>query len=164
MTNGRPRDWAVVAALLAALVGGAVAAKHILLSGAATTALARSESGVLVDINRQRAARGLAPLKLDPKLRNVARKWSDTMIRTGNFTHGSWDTRIYAAVGRRSIIAEDLGLTSPGVTGVVQAWMNSPPHRRNILLKNARRVGVGVAIGSYKGHSNTAMITADFSS
>lgn len=153
-----------MAALLLAVVGGGTAAKDILFSGAAETALARSESGVLVDLNRQRAARGLAPLKLDPALRNVARKWSDAMLRSGNFTHGNWDHRIESAVGTRNLIAEDLGLTSPGVTGVVKAWMNSPPHRRNILLKDARRVGVGVALGTYKGQPNTALITADFSS
>lgn len=165
MNDRRPRkrDWAVVGALLAALVGGSLASKHIFFSGAAETATARAESGVIVDINRQRAARGLAPLKLDPKLRNVARSWSATMLRTGNFTHGNWDHRIESAVGRRNLIAEDLGVTSPGVTGVVHAWMNSPPHRMNILLKDAHRVGVGVAVGEYKGHSNTAMITADFS-
>lgn len=167
MNASRPqgrKDWVVVAAMLAALAGGTVAAKHILLSGAAETATARAEAGVLVDINRQRIARGLPPLKLDPKLRGVARSWSTRMIVTGNFAHGDWDKRIYAAVGRRNLIAEDLGVTSPGVNGVVQAWMNSPPHRKNILLRDARRVGVGVSLGTYKGHSNTAMITADFSS
>lgn len=158
------KDWIVVAAMLVAVAGGSIAAKELLTSGAAETALARSETGVLVDINRQRAARGLAPLKLDPKLRNVARSWSTRMLVTGNFSHGNWDHRIESAVGTRNLIAEDLGLTSPGVTGVVHAWMNSPPHRMNILLKDAHRVGVGVAVGTYKGQPNTALITADFSS
>lgn len=159
-----PRDWVVAAALVTAVIGGGIAGKDILFSGAATTALARSEAGVLVDINRQRAARGLAPLRLDPKLRSVARSWSATMLARGDFNHRAWDKRIYAAVGRRNLIAEDLGMTSPGVTGVVQAWMKSPPHKMNILLKDARRIGVGVAVGSYRGQPNTALITADFSS
>jgi uncharacterized protein YkwD len=42
--------------------------------------------------------------------------------------------------------------------------MRSPPHKFNILLPDARRVGVGVAVGTYKGQPNTALITADFSS
>lgn len=162
--NKKPGNKVVVAALLTAVIGGSIAAKTILFSGAAETAVARAESGVIVDINKQRAARGLRPLQLDPKLRDVARDWSSRMLRTGNFSHGAWDRRLYFAVGRRSLIAEDLGLTSPGVTGVVQAWMRSPPHRKNILLKDATRVGVGVAVGTYKGQPNTALITADFSS
>lgn len=119
----------------------------------------------MLGINRQRAARGLPPLRLDPKLTNVARDWSTKMLRSGTFEHGRFDERLYSAVGRRSLIAEDLGLTpSAEATGVVRQWMNSPPHKMNILLPDARRLGIGIAVGTWHGQPHTALITADFSS
>lgn len=158
------RDWFIVVALLIAVFGGAYAARHLLFSGAAVNRYARTENQVLLKINEQRAEHGLHPLHYDPKLANTARDHSFDMLRRGYFAHGTWDTRLYDAVGRRDLIAEDLGVTSPGVTGVVKAWMNSPPHRKNILLKDANRLGVGVAVGTWHGQPNTALITADFSS
>ena len=44
-----------------------------------------------------------------------------------------------------------------------EAWMKSPGHRKNILEKNFREVGVGVAIGdSKKKTGKQTMYTADF--
>lgn len=160
----QPKNWGIALALVIAVVGGSVAAKDILFSGAASNAAARSERQVLDKINQQRMAQGLKPLRYDSQLAAVARKHSEDMLKKGYFSHGDFENRLYSAVGRRSLIAEDIGLTSPGVTGVVRAWMNSPPHRKNILLKDARRMGIGVALGEYQGQSNTAMVTADFSS
>lgn len=159
-----PGNGVVVVAMLAALVGGGVAAKTILFSGAAVSATARAESNVLININKQRAAHGLPPLQYDSKLANIARSWSMRMLLTGNFTHGDFEHRLYAAVGRRHLIAENIALGSASKPTTVYDWMHSPPHRSNILLSDAKRLGVGVAVGSYQGQPGTALITADFSS
>ena len=51
------------------------------------------------------------------------------------------------AVGYRSCLtAENLGLGHVNGTAVVQGWMNSPGHRQNILLKDLREYGLGVAM------------------
>lgn len=34
---------------------------------------------------------------------------------------------------------------------MVENWMQSPDHRKNILNKNFERIGIGVAIGTYNG-------------
>jgi uncharacterized protein YkwD len=41
-------------------------------------------------------------------------------------------------------------------------WMNSAPHKANILDRDFREVGVGVRTGTYKGIPGTAMYTVDF--
>ena len=46
----------------------------------------------------------------------------------------------------------------------MRLWMNSPPHRRIILMPTLHRVGLGVALGSFKGNNGAVMATADFSS
>jgi uncharacterized protein YkwD len=47
---------------------------------------------------------------------------------------------------------------------MVQTWMQSPEHRSVILTPDLRRVGLGVATGTYKGQDSVSMATADFSS
>ena len=40
---------------------------------------------------------------------------------------------------------------------LVQGWMNSPVHRKNILDREARRIGVGVAIQEEKMAKSTEL-------
>lgn len=35
----------------------------------------------------------------------------------------------------------------PGPAAVMRGWMDSPGHRRNILLRGAEDVGIGMAVG-----------------
>ena len=35
--------------------------------------------------------------------------------------------------------------------GIVAAWMNSPPHRQNILNSRFREIGIGVVVGAPGG-------------
>ncbi len=46
--------------------------------------------------------------------------------------------------------------------GLVKLWMNSPAHRKIILTRSLKRVGLGVAIGTFDGSPGAAMATADF--
>jgi hypothetical protein len=46
---------------------------------------------------------------------------------------------------------------------IVQAWMNSPPHRENILDRTFRDIGLGVAVGvPQQGAGDGATYTTDF--
>jgi uncharacterized protein YkwD len=47
--------------------------------------------------------------------------------------------------------------------GLVDSWMHSPDHRRVILTPELRRVGIGIATGTFLGGGNTTVATADFS-
>ena len=40
--------------------------------------------------------------------------------------------------------------------------MNSPAHRHIILMRELRRIGLGVAVGKFDGSPDAAMATADF--
>ena len=41
-------------------------------------------------------------------------------------------------------------------------WMNSAPHRANVLSPGWDEVGIGVAAGSFQGYGNGATYTVDF--
>jgi uncharacterized protein YkwD len=128
------------------------------------------EAQVVVLFNQQRASHGLAPLKVDARLGQAAQAHSTDMLRHGYFAHGdahgTWDARIRRYV-KRSLVGEILSFGSgEDATPVrmVQSWMQSPEHRSIILTPDLRRVGLGVATGTYKGQESVSLATADFSS
>jgi uncharacterized protein YkwD len=128
------------------------------------------EAQVVVLFNQRRASRGLAPLKVDARLAQAAEAHSADMLRHGYFAHddarGTWDARIRRYV-KRSEVGEILSFGSGEYAtpaGMVQTWMQSPEHRTIILTPEFRRVGLGVATGTYKGQDSVSMATADFSS
>lgn len=135
------------------------------------------ESGVLVEINSIRREHGLAALRLSPKLSAAARQHSVEMATRGYFSHnsangGTFDKRIiryYSSAGRRFwSVGENLLWSSPNVdaAGALRMWMNSPPHRENLLTARWREIGLSAvhvpsAPGAYGGREVT-IVTADF--
>ncbi|MDX6541215.1 MAG: hypothetical protein QOI71_2825 [Gaiellales bacterium] len=135
--------------------------------------LARSralEAPVVALFNQHRAALGLPPLTADPKLAEVAAAHSADMLQRGYFAHddahGTWDARIRRAV-TRSEVGEILSFGSGEYAtpaGMVKSWMQSREHRGIILTADLRRVGLGVATGTFEGQDAVSLATADFSS
>ena len=115
--------------------------------------------------NRARAPYGLPRLRMTRGLNRVAGSHSRDLAVHGMFSHSSSDGTSFADRIRRvtgaSFVGENLIEMTGRMTagGVVQAWMNSPPHRADILMRGFRRVGVGIARSG-----GMAVVTADFTS
>jgi uncharacterized protein YkwD len=120
----------------------------------------------LVDaINRVRTARGVPPLRIGVKLQQAARSHSRAMARSGAFTHGNWYQRLRNFGVRSPMAGENIawGIGSDGTaSGIVAAWLASPPHRATMLARGFRRVGVGIAVGTMDGYAGARIATADF--
>lgn len=106
------------------------------------------ESRVIELTNAERKKAGLPALQADTKLSNVAREKSRDMQQKGYFSHTS------PTYGSPFDMMRDFGITyqSAGENiakgqrtpeEVVQAWMNSEGHRKNILSGNYSHIGVG---------------------
>jgi uncharacterized protein YkwD len=118
------------------------------------------EQRVIEIVNQTRAGAGLAPVAANPLLATSARRYASYMASASFFGHNGPDgstlvTRDEAAgYGGWLFLGENLagGQTTP--EQVVDAWMNSPSHRENILSSNARELGVGYVYqpGSTYGH------------
>ena len=136
------------------------------------------EAGVVREVNRIRAARGLAPLRAAPSLRSAARSHSQAMLSHGFFSHESPDgtafseriRRYYTNAGYvRWSVGEAL-MASPDrsvdAAAVVSAWLDSPPHRAIILSATWRDAGIGVLYAPSApatfGGSEAIVVTADF--
>ncbi len=100
----------------------------------------------LVNIERQKA--GLQPLKLDTELSKVARLKSEDMKKKGYFSHTSptygspFDMLKQFNITYKTA-GENIAKGQKTAERVVDAWMNSEGHRRNILSKSFTHIGVG---------------------
>ena len=126
-------------------------------SGAAT--LGPGELAVVRLINAYRARKGLPPLLVGPALSRAAQAHSVDMLRRGYFDHGDFVTRLERFGVRAPYVGENLAEGSGPLTPamIVRMWIQSPPHRENLLDRSFRRIGVGLA------GSSTRLATADFS-
>lgn len=107
-------------------------------------------------VNADRAEHGLAPLEPDGALGNAAQVHAEDMVERDYFAHtspegGTVMDRYMAAGGSRAVaVAENIGSCGPCppedvVRNLEQGWMNSPPHRANILDPGLERFGFGAA-------------------
>lgn len=114
-----------------------------------------SEGEVVRLVNEIRASHGLKPLTQDWQLSRVARYKSQDMKDLGYFSHtsptyGSPFNMMKSFGITYRTAGENIakGYSSP--KAVVDAWMNSPGHRANILNSSYTHIGVGyVASGNY---------------
>jgi Cysteine-rich secretory protein family/IPT/TIG domain len=120
----------------------------------AALSLARAGAEEMADqvlqlVNEQRAANGLAPLVRNEALDRAALSHSQDMA-AGNFmshfgSDGSNPTqRIGAAGYTGSTWGENVAAWYPSAQAVMNAWMNSPGHRANILNPNFKEIGIAV--------------------
>jgi uncharacterized protein YkwD len=109
------------------------------------TSFDQLRAAVVCLINKQRTARGLPALHHSLKLDHSAQGWTNAMVNRSFFSHGAnFAARITAVGFVWSIAGENIatGFLSP--SDVVQAWMHSPEHCRNILSPAYAFVGTGV--------------------
>jgi uncharacterized protein YkwD len=133
-------------------------------SASSQVALTWRDRLVLEEMNRIRAAHGLAPLRIDPTLQRAALAHSKDMAAKGYFSHGDFASRLRRHGVRAARVAENIAWASGRnrARRVVRMWMNSPPHRANVLRPGFRRVGVAGVVGSIFGRRGAMVVTADF--
>ncbi|MDB0438373.1 sporulation protein [Clostridioides difficile] len=101
-------------------------------------------------VNVERSKAGLNPLTLDADVSNVATKKSQDMIDNNYFAHNSptygspFDMLKKFGISYKTA-GENIAMGQKTPKEVVNAWMNSEGHRKNILNPNYSKIGVGVA-------------------
>lgn len=115
------------------------------------------EQEVIRLTNQERAKQGLPALKSDWQLSRVARYKSRDMRDQGYFAHNSptygspFEMMKSFNISYRKA-AENIAAGQRTPQEVVQAWMDSPGHRKNILDKDLTYIGVGYAEGGSYGY------------
>lgn len=115
-------------------------------------ALQTSEQEVVNLVNQQRAAVGLPPLRVDPLLVQAARNHSINMARQNQGSHvldGKGPGQRLNEVGYRGRFwGENIAWGARTPQQAMTLWMQSPPHRANILNQYYDEIGVGVAFSA----------------
>jgi uncharacterized protein YkwD len=172
--KGRVATCAVGAVLLCLL---AIPVANSASSRARVTSVSGLDSQVVREVNRVRAQHALKPLVRSSSLTRAAANHSRSMATDGYFAHESANGSVfwqriksyYSASGHRYwAVGENLVWASPSLTAkrAVEMWMNSPPHRANLLSAKWREIGLSAvyssdAPGSYQDQAAT-IVTADF--
>jgi len=117
------------------------------------SALTTLEDQVIELVNKERTSRGLQPLKKNWEVCRVARYKSQDMINKGYFSHtsptyGSPFNMMENFGIRFSAAGENIAYGQKTPQEVMNAWMNSPGHRANILSAAYTPIGVGAATAS----------------
>ncbi|MGX5816816.1 CAP domain-containing protein [Chitinophaga lutea] len=105
---------------------------------------------ILFYVNKFRKSKGKGPLQLNETINAEARSHSKAMAsgRTG-FGHDGFEQRIddiSKKLGRVSGAAENVAYGNLGAEAVVDGWIKSPGHRRN-MLGDFNLIGIGTARG-----------------
>jgi len=113
------------------------------------TDLARRVAAVVEAHSRERKKAGLLPVKANSKLEGAAQAHARDMAAHEKMDHkgsdGSTPFRRMEKQGYRYRRAgENIAYGQPDAEGVMKVWMNSPPHKKNIL-GGFSQMGVGYA-------------------
>ncbi|MGH2898426.1 MAG: CAP domain-containing protein [Solirubrobacteraceae bacterium] len=126
------------------------------------TNIDRVETATLCLLNDERRRRGRARLTSESQLTKAAQRFSASMVRHGFFDHVSpsgstlnsrvrGGTRYLRGPVRRWSLGENIAWGSGELATareIVDSWMHSSGHRRNILDRRFRHIGIGVVTGA----------------
>lgn len=129
------------------------------------------DSRIIALTNDERVAHGLSKLSENEALDVIAASRSQDMVKRGYFDHfdptgpvdaqGRHAAAVQELLSRNDVTYAEVGENLVGNTGlpldartprqVVQAWMNHPEHRANILHASYTMIGVGLAAENQAG-------------
>jgi uncharacterized protein YkwD len=94
---------------------------------------------------------GLGPLGQDARLMSAASSKANDIITCNDFSHTAcgrtFDYWIFNSGWTGNCWGENIAYGYPTVHDTFVAWMNSPPHRENILNGNYTDIGLGLQSG-----------------
>lgn len=111
---------------------------------------------VLELTNKERAKRDMNPLEWDNSLARLAENHCNDMINRGFFAHNNPDGETpFDRMKKAGILywmaGENIAAGQYSPEAVIESWMNSAGHRKNILNPDFKSLGVGVVRGGHYG-------------
>jgi uncharacterized protein YkwD len=121
---------------------------------------ARAEAAAFCLVNKRRARRGIRSLKRNSALYSAAEGHAADMVQSNYFSHeskggsapaGRAGAAGYGAKPKGAQVGENIAwgsgtLSTPAA--IVQAWMNSTGHRKNMLRRSFREAGLAISPGT----------------
>lgn len=113
--------------------------------------------------NSARANDNLKALSENLLLKEAAQKKANDMAKRGYFSHTGPDGKLpwqwLDLVGYNySYAGENLAVNFTDTKELVDGWLASPAHRKNILRSNFTDIGIGMATGTYEGRETIFVV------
>jgi uncharacterized protein YkwD len=174
MPRSRKTIWAIATVAAWMLTAGSSAlASSCPNTNVQVTGLGQSamEGSIACLVNEERAAEGLRPVQPNVALRQAALSHSNEMVEQGYFEHTSpagltFVDRIVATGYTRGARLWEVGENLVWGTGplstpqsLVRSWMNSPPHRDNLLRAGFREIGIAAVTGTPESRRDATGVT-----
>jgi uncharacterized protein YkwD len=126
-----------------------------------------AEAQVLQLTNNERAKKGCGPLRTNSALTKAADLHATDMVVHHYFDHNSQDgrspfDRMKAAGFTGGAMAENIAVGYQSAAAVVEGWMNSEGHRKNILNCDYTMIGIGYDPGRVKSEWGNGSWVQDF--
>ena len=96
-------------------------------------------------ISGYRVNNGLTPVSIDPELMKLAQAQADAMASRDKLDHNvvrGFNERLKAQGYRARAAAENISAGYHTLAEAFSGWRDSPPHRANMLLAGATRMGI----------------------
>ena len=125
-------------------------------------------------LNKERDERGMRALRAEGRQQRAAASHNRTMLRKNCFSHqcagerdlvGRFEAAGYLPCSCSWSVGENIAWGSGSSSSprqIVGAWMNSAPHRSNILNRRFEHIGVAVGRGAPGAGRQAATYTTDF--
>ena len=118
---------------------------------------------IIVLTNDKRAELGLSALTFNSSLSQAASAKASHMLEEDYWAHNSPSGRtpwnfISNADYKYLFAGENLARDFGDASSAVEAWMNSPSHRSNLLDSNFEEIGVAVTYGSLTGREGSLVV------
>jgi uncharacterized protein YkwD len=129
----------------------------------AGNALLGQESAIITQTNAIRAEAGLPALTFEARLARSAAAKANDMATKGYFDHGNPDGyRMSYWINNTgytyTLAGENLAKGFSSVTRLMNAWVASPSHYKNLVEPQFTDIGIGMAEGWYDGQSTLFVV------
>lgn len=118
---------------------------------------------VLAATNAYRVKNNLSPLTLNSSLTQSATAKANDMFTKGYWAHNSPDGtspwQFFKDVNYKySFAGENLAKDFYDTQGLMDAWINSPTHKANLVGDKYQEIGIGVVNGTLNGYKTTLVV------
>ena len=138
-------------------------ANHINWRSVLGTATELSEEQIILQTNQARAKHKLSKLQPNDKLNAAVQAKLDHMFANQYWDHYSptnvapWDFILSADYAYQNA-GENLGRDFNSTDALVNAWLESPSHRENLLNPAYKDIGVAIGHGTINGQETTLIV------
>lgn len=118
---------------------------------------------IIEQTNAERIKNGDHPLAVNTALALAAKMKAEDMVAKGYFSHEGPDGSMAWDWMKKvnydfSFAGENLAVNFFDANDVVNAWMNSPTHRANLLNNDFTDIGIAAIRGQYEGHDTVFVV------